>query len=101
MAKRKKNEPAPDIPLSELTEITNMSQWFKARIQLAFHARTPTDVAHLEQLLDTTQTAIVDEFIERSCWSEDPMIRPYTGGNGTFDARRNALLNQERPAGTG
>jgi hypothetical protein len=47
------------------------------------------NIARLEILLEGTQDDAVDQYIERSCWSDD--LPRFVGNKGTARARRDAL----------
>ncbi len=46
----------------------------------------------LENKFDTTQSAVVDDLIEDSCWSTAPALRTFVGGGGTGEQRLGAIL---------
>jgi len=52
---------------------------------------TAEELAELEFRFGTTQTAVVDDLIEDSCWSGEPSLEPYLGGKGSAEQRLQAL----------
>jgi hypothetical protein len=66
----------------------SVGDYFDARRELIF-AEQLADIARLEELIGETQTEVVDDFIENSCWRQD--LPDFTGGKGTPAERRSAL----------
>lgn len=68
---------------------TTVQEWTNAAIDLVKASRCD-EIRCLERLAGCTQAEAVTHFIEHSCWAAD--LPGFSGGRGTADERREALL---------
>jgi hypothetical protein len=66
----------------------NFGEYFAAR-QWLLLTDDPAEIAALEAFTGETQSEVVDDFVENTCWSNN--LPQYVGGRGTPTERKQAL----------
>jgi len=77
--------------IAETVKKISPSQVFRDIRALLVWADDPQHIAGLEAACGMTQAESIDDWIEGSCYTNDPDIKPFVGGKGTPEERRAAF----------